>query len=102
MGKALDLSSYAFAKDPHPTYGMLRETCPVHRDEDTGSWYVSRFDDVCDLLLDEGLRCQRVRRSAGELPESQRRQTEEIEDFLATWPIFNHTAGHAVIRKALL
>jgi cytochrome P450 len=102
MGKDLDLSSYAFAKNPHPTYAMLRETCPVHRDEGTGSWYVSRFDDVRGLLVDERLRCQRVRRSTGDLPESQRRQTEEIDDFLATWPIFNHMAGHAVIRKAVL
>lgn len=102
MGKALDLSSYAFAKDPHPTYAILRETCPVHRDEDTGSWYVSRFDDVGNLLADERLRCQRVRRSTSGLPPPQRRQTEEIEEFLATWPIFDHTAGHAVIRKAVL
>ncbi|MFI1095416.1 cytochrome P450 [Streptomyces sp. NPDC020917] len=41
-----DILSPEFAADPYPGYAVLREHYPVHFHEGTGSWLVSRYEDV--------------------------------------------------------
>ena len=47
MAKAFNLSDFdnVAARDPFPTYRMLRENDPVHRNAD-GSYFLTRYDDV--------------------------------------------------------
>jgi len=41
-----DILSPEFAADPYPAYQVLREHYPVHYDAGTGSWLISRYEDV--------------------------------------------------------
>jgi cytochrome P450 len=47
-----DILSPAFAADPYPSYAVLREHYPVHFHEGTGSWLLSRYDDVARAFRD--------------------------------------------------
>ncbi|GAB2828375.1 cytochrome P450 [Actinoallomurus bryophytorum] len=44
-----------FVADPYPAYAELRRDRPVHFDEPTGQWVVSRHEDVNALLRDRRL-----------------------------------------------
>ena len=50
--KSFDLSSIDenFARDPFPTYRILRENDPVHRNPD-GSYFLTRYADRPVLVL---------------------------------------------------
>lgn len=41
-----------FRADPHPRLSMLREQCPVMRDETFGTYFVTRYDDARSVLTD--------------------------------------------------
>jgi len=44
-----------FLDDPYPVLSALREASPVFRNEETGQWMITRFDDVHDALRDRRL-----------------------------------------------
>ncbi|MFD5324957.1 cytochrome P450 [Streptomyces sp. NPDC127092] len=48
----LDLFDEGFVRDPYPWLDRLRSEAPVHRDDATGLWLVSRYEDVRRVLLD--------------------------------------------------
>lgn len=41
-----DILSPQFAADPYPSYRVLRQHYPLHYHEATGSWLISRYEDV--------------------------------------------------------
>jgi cytochrome P450 len=41
-----DILSPEFAADPYPAYRVLRDHYPVHYHQGTGSWLISRYEDV--------------------------------------------------------
>ncbi|MEV0844471.1 cytochrome P450 [Streptomyces sp. NPDC049954] len=47
-----DILSPEFAADPYPTYAVLRESAPLLWHEPTGSYLVSRYDDVERVFKD--------------------------------------------------
>ena len=55
--KPSDFSPYsdAFLDDPAPFFEVLREEDPVHRDEETGAYFLSRFDDIWAATQDRRL-----------------------------------------------
>ncbi|MFH0522431.1 cytochrome P450 [Streptomyces sp. M41] len=48
----LDLFGDGFVRDPFPWLDALRADAPVHHDQDTGLWLISRYEDVRRVLLD--------------------------------------------------
>ena len=44
----------ALADDPYPWYAMLREHDPVHYSPSADAWFVSRYDDVLQVLRSPG------------------------------------------------
>jgi cytochrome P450 PksS len=51
-----DLFSRRFKRDPFPTFARLRAEAPVYRHEAPNGvtiWYVSRYEDVVEVLRDE-------------------------------------------------
>ncbi|WMX43747.1 cytochrome P450 [Streptomyces roseicoloratus] len=48
----LDLFDEGFVRDPYPWLDRLRSSSPVHRDDATGLWLVSRYEDIRRVLLD--------------------------------------------------
>ncbi len=49
---AFDPAAPGFFADPYPTYAALRADDPVHFSAATGSWIISRYDDVVRVLRD--------------------------------------------------
>jgi len=51
-----DLHSHEFRATTHEAYARMREQTPVHRqpglDGETPTWFVTRYDDVVAVLLD--------------------------------------------------
>jgi cytochrome P450 len=47
--------SLEFWRNPYPTYALLREQAPILWRPETQLWYVSRFEDVSNLLRDRRL-----------------------------------------------
>lgn len=58
----------ALAADPHPLYHRMREQSPVHRDDRTNAWYLTRHADVVAALRDPSLSSERPHsRRAGQM-----------------------------------
>jgi hypothetical protein len=47
-----DVFSESFREDPYPIYDALRRDRPVYQEPRYGGYLLTRFDDVCDALLD--------------------------------------------------
>jgi cytochrome P450 len=45
----------SFVADPYPAYRRLRAEAPLHYDEATDHWLVSRYEDVNEFLRDRRL-----------------------------------------------
>jgi hypothetical protein len=45
----------AYRDDPHAVLDDLRARCPVHRDETSGSFILTRYNDVRPLVSDRSL-----------------------------------------------
>src|SRR6201995_3005230 len=52
MSFHFDPSDPAFIEDPYPTYKVLRDEHPAYRDEASGCWIISRYQDVARVLID--------------------------------------------------
>ncbi len=60
VASPVNLLSRSFLSDPYPTYRMLRERAPIRWDDPTGHWWVTRHEDVHDVLRDPAFRAARV------------------------------------------
>jgi len=49
----LRLVSAEFALDPYPTLDVLRENYPCYRDWIGNSYWISRYDDVTSVFVDD-------------------------------------------------
>ncbi|KLL12446.1 MULTISPECIES: cytochrome P450 [Protofrankia] len=53
LGHDYDHYDPVFALDPHPSYAVLREKCPVAHTENYGGFYIlSKFEDISEVLHD--------------------------------------------------
>src|SRR4051794_12350223 len=51
--KPRQLLSPEFAKDPYPTLAVLREEYPCYRDWSGNSFWITRYDDVTSVFVDD-------------------------------------------------
>ncbi len=51
-GHTFDWTSQEFLRDPYVHYKRLRETTPIHFNEARGSWILTRYNDMADVLRD--------------------------------------------------
>ena len=47
-----DWTSQEFLRDPYPHYRRLREERPIHFNEGRGSWVLTRYNDMAEVLRD--------------------------------------------------
>lgn len=59
MAPLRSLTDPAFVADPFPRFTELRERDPVHWDEASGTWLLTRYEDVWNLLPDARLSTDR-------------------------------------------
>ena len=51
-GHTFDWTSQEFLRDPYVHYKRLRETNPIHFNEARGSWILTRYNDMAEVLRD--------------------------------------------------
>jgi cytochrome P450 len=51
-GHTFDWTSQEFLRDPYVHYKRLRDTNPIHFNEARGSWILTRYNDMADVLRD--------------------------------------------------
>jgi pimeloyl-[acyl-carrier protein] synthase len=51
-GHTFDWTSQEFLRDPYVHYKRMRETNPIHFNEARGSWILTRYNDMADVLRD--------------------------------------------------
>ncbi len=52
MSFHFDPSDPSFIEDPYPIYKVLRDEYPAYRDDASGCWIISRYQDVARILID--------------------------------------------------
>jgi len=67
----------AYRDDPHAVLDDLRARCPVHRDETSGSFILTRYNDVRPLVSDRSLWRDPIR--AEEAATMSRRFVDDLE-----------------------
>lgn len=87
--------------DPLGWFDEARDRSPVLWHPRTGSWYVTRFDDVWRLLVDGRLGARSPMPFVSKLPAPQREAVGPLVDFLSRWPMFLDPPRHGVVRKVL-
>lgn len=89
--------------NPYPAYHVIRKLDPVHWSDSWQSWFVSRYEDVAQLMKDGRLSVAQVgkfshRLEAGEGMDLARAQLEKIEVWLASFLLFTDPPAHTRLR----
>jgi len=95
----LRLGEPAVALDPYPWYALLRSEDPVHWSEEFQAWFVTRYEDVFELLLDSRLGARVARTSFEGLSPSGRAAALRVERFLSRWLVFADPPYHDRARR---
>lgn len=71
MTEAFDLRSTAFVDDPYPTFAHMRRAAPVWQEPFTGHVYVTRYDDIRQVLLSPDFSSDRADERMSRVPADQ-------------------------------
>jgi cytochrome P450 len=89
--------------DPYPYYARLREEAPVIRDP-SGVWFVSRYEDVLEVLTREEASAQRLQRARRIRSDADHPAIRELYEQLAHQMLFldppHHTRLRTLVSKA--
>lgn len=83
-------------------YDAMREAERVLWHEETQSWYVTRFDDVWNLLVDSRLGARSPTTFSDRMTPDQRNLCAPIIEFVSKWPVFSDAPRHTVIHRTIL
>jgi cytochrome P450 len=91
----------ATALDPYPMYARLRDAEPVCWDESVQAWFITRYADVHELLVDRRLGARATGGSVASLPPRARARAEAVERFLGKWMVFSDAPYQARVREII-
>src|SRR5438067_1505352 len=98
--EGLDTMSPEYLADPGPALADARSSCPVVRDEKTGTWVVTRYDDVRRVLIDyEAFSAKSLRTPVVAPPEFAGRLPDH--DLFASTVLFLDPPEHTRVRKLM-
>ncbi|MHA4817859.1 cytochrome P450 [Streptomyces aculeolatus] len=83
-------------------YDEIREAGRVHWDEETRSWYVTRFDDVWELLVDDRLGARSAKAHSERMTPAQRELCAPVLDSVSKWPVFTDAPRHTTLHRLIL
>jgi cytochrome P450 len=97
-----DLFGEAFVRDPYPWLDALRTEAPVHHDEATGLWLVSRHQDVRRVLSDSSVFLpDNAQHAVAPLPVAVLRRLARAGFTLPPALANNGTGSHAGLRRVV-
>ncbi|GAA1918658.1 cytochrome P450 [Streptantibioticus ferralitis] len=89
-------------KNPIDWYDRIREEHRVLWHPETSSWYVTRFEDVWNLLVSPDLGARSKDTFIRKMTPEQREVCAPVIDFIAKWPVFSDPPRHTDIRRLIL
>jgi cytochrome P450 len=99
-GDGLDLFGEEFVRDPYPWLDLLRAEAPVHHDEATGLWLVSRHQDIRRVLSDPSVFLpDNAQHAVAPLPVAVLRTLAKARFSLPPALANNGTGSHAGLRR---
>jgi cytochrome P450 len=89
-------------EDPIAWYDEIRERQRLLWHPESDSWYVTRFDDVWDLLVDGRLGARSTDTFTDKMTAEQRSQCSGLVDFVTRWPVFSDMPRHTDVHRLIL
>jgi len=93
-----DLFSPAHFAAPYETFALMRQNDPLYWHEQTGLWFVSRYEDVHAVLRDRRFSAARV---DGFMPTSADEKSQVVRRFSTDWMVFQDPPEHTRLRKLI-
>ncbi|MFF7472119.1 cytochrome P450 [Streptomyces sp. NPDC008092] len=87
---------------PIEWFDEIRESRGMERDESSNTWYITRYDDVYELLRDPRLGAQVETYCPPGLTEEQQKTYWRVTEFIDRWPVFSDPPRHTGMRRLLL
>jgi len=92
-----DLRSAAFIADPYPTYRAMRDQAPIWRDPFTRHVFVTRYNDVLEVLKDPRFGSDRIKDRLKRVPDTI--DTEGLRDMLVDRLVMTDGDRHRDLRR---
>ena len=96
-----DPSDPATRANPYPALARLRHEDPVHWSAQQKSWFVSRYEDVRQVLGGDAMSANRVKPFYAGLPEATRNTLAEAMRYLTLWLVFRDPPEHTRLRRMM-
>jgi cytochrome P450 len=90
----------AFLTDPYPFFADLRRHDPVHWNAPTNAWYITRYAEVFDLLVDRRLSSSAKAEEAA-LTLEEREAVAPVHEFFGHWMVFSDPPHQTRVREVL-
>lgn len=91
----------SFLADPYPAFAALRLHEPVCWDASTNSWFVTRYGNVRDLLMDPRLASPCVDAELAALPSAERELVAAVCEFFGMWMVFADAPRQRKVRRVI-
>jgi cytochrome P450 len=96
MTAAYDLLSPAHFAAPYETFALMREKDPLYWHEQTGLWFVTRYQDVHAVARDRRFSSNRIHSF---MPPGTGEKKEAVRRFFTDWMVFTDPPEHTRLRK---
>ncbi len=96
MTATYDLLSPAHFAAPYETFALMRENDPLYWHEQTGLWFVTRYQDVHAVARDRRFSSNRIHSF---MPPGTDEKTQAVRRFFIDWMVFTDPPEHTRLRK---
>ena len=96
MTATYDLLSPAHFAAPYETFALMRENDPLYWHEQTGLWFVTRYQDVHAVARDRRFSANRI---DSFMPPGTDEKTQAIRRYFTDWMVFTDPPEHTRLRK---
>jgi pimeloyl-[acyl-carrier protein] synthase len=96
-----DLLGEAFHADPAPVFARMRRERPVHRDAELGTWVLSRYADVAQVIRDPAFSVDRGGSISRGADPGVERELAWCSEFALRWMVFADPPRHSRLRAAV-
>ncbi len=96
MTATYDLLSPEHFAAPYQTFALMRENDPLYWHEQTGLWFVTRYQDVHAVARDRRFSSNRIHSF---MPPGTDEKTQAVRRFFIDWMVFTDPPEHTRLRK---
>src|SRR5262245_39102271 len=100
-GMAFHPATSDYLAQPYPALAALRESDPVHWNEELSAWIVTRYADVREGLRDTRLSAERMQPFFDARPAGERARLAPLEANVSRWAVFLDPPRHTRLRSLM-